>query len=55
MELFGLFIKKNFDFSLVVQISEKFGKSAVKVNYVHTSGVNFNMHVMFENVSRKTE
>jgi len=39
--------------SLFAQISERFGKSAVEVNYVHTLGVDFNMHVMFENVSRK--
>lgn len=46
-------LEKDFAYCLVAQISVRFGKSAVKVNYVHTLGVNFNMHVMFENVSRK--
>lgn len=54
LELNGLFIKRFLStLYLVAQISERFGKFAVTVNYVHALGVNFNMHVMFENVSRK--
>lgn len=53
MELNGLFIKRFCLLSILLPKFEGSGKSAVTVNYVHTSGVNFNMHVMFENVSRK--
>lgn len=52
VELGGLSIER-FCLFFLIQISESFGKSAVKVNCVHALGVNFNMHVMFKNVSRK--
>lgn len=54
MQLGGLFIKRFCLFSfLLPKFLRHLGNLQLKMNYVHTLGVNFNMHVMFENVSRK--